>query len=91
MCVCGLSVCVWVCECVCLCAHIYMYVCVGELCWIWGLYLLNGQDQVEKGIMFTEADRVELHNAVTAEMEDLADKASTGYARRHEGFFFFVC
>ena len=29
--------------------------------------------------MFTEADRVELHNAVTAEMDDLADKASKGY------------
>ena len=41
-----------------------------------------GQDQVEKGIMFTEADRVELHNAVTAEMGDLADKASKGYVFR---------
>ena len=80
---------VWVC--VFVCAYLHVCVCVGELCyWICGLYLLNGQDQVEKGIMFTEADRVELHNAVTAEMEDLADKASTGYARRHEGFFFCI-
>ena len=38
------------------------------------------QDQVDKGIMFTEPDRVELHSAVVTEMEDLAGKASKGYA-----------
>jgi hypothetical protein len=30
--------------------------------------------------MFTEADRVELHSAVSLDMDDLAEKASKGYA-----------
>ena len=48
--------------------------------WVCAVYICFLQDQVDKGIMFTEADRVELHNAVTTEMVDLAGKASKGYA-----------
>ena len=36
------------------------------------------QDQVAKNVMFTESDRVALHQAVTDEMTELADKASKG-------------